>query len=53
MNKTTSDILDESILYGFNLAIQYAELAIKYDKDPVKFLKDQLDEWKAEKEEAL
>jgi hypothetical protein len=41
--------LDEQTKYGFELAIRYAELAVKYDKEPIAFMKEYLAEWNGQK----
>lgn len=44
MNKREKE-LDEMVKYGFDLAIRYAKLAIKFDKDPIKMMEEKLENW--------
>lgn len=37
--------IDEQTKYGFELALEYAKLAKKYNKDVVEFLQEELDNW--------
>lgn len=43
--KTELERIDEQTKYGFELAVKYAELAKKYDKDIVEFLREELANW--------
>lgn len=43
--KSFLEQIEERTKYGFELALRYVELAIKYDKDPVEVLKEKLEDW--------
>lgn len=43
--KSVEEQLKEDYKYGFELALKYVELAIKYDLDPVVMLREKLEDW--------
>jgi len=48
---TVAEQIDDSMKYGFELAIRYAELAVKFDLDPLSVMKEKLTNWNKESSE--
>lgn len=47
MSNTIAQTINETQRAGFELAIKYLELAVEYQKDPVLYLKEKLNEMEA------